>query len=109
MNLRRFTVGKEKDANDAMTPERFDLTGAALVQMQDEVDGLTEIIGRILDGRDPNVRGATLAWFVCLVYSRAWAHRPRLYRQDAYRSDPALSAARRSRGACDLVSAFADA
>jgi len=47
-----------------MTPKAyaFDLSGMASLQMQDEVDGLTDIIDGILDGRDPNVRGATLAW-----------------------------------------------
>jgi hypothetical protein len=55
---------KTMEGNENMTPKAcaFDLSGMALLQMQDEVDELTDIIGGILEGRAPDVRGATLAW-----------------------------------------------
>jgi hypothetical protein len=53
------------EGNENMTPKMhcaFDLSGMALLQMQDEVDELTDIIGGILEGRAARVRDATLAW-----------------------------------------------
>ena len=52
------------EGNENMTPKAyaFDLSGMASLQMQDEVDELIDIMGWILEGRAPNVRGAALAW-----------------------------------------------
>jgi hypothetical protein len=66
-----------------MTPKMhfaFDLSGMALLQMQDEVDELSDAIGGILEGRAPNVRGATLAWLsAAFLAEHPLAVRPEVY------------------------------